>query len=71
MCDAFDLNNGKVRVASCNHQKSKLHMVEGEDGFWVAELRVQQVKIGASHALLGEFNRLQFLLTLSTVFMSK
>ena len=53
MCDAFDLNNGKVRVASCNHQKSKLRMVEGEDGFWVAELRVQQVKIGRKSCFAG------------------
>ena len=47
MCDAFDLNNGKVRVASCNHQKSKLRTVAGAKGFWVAELRVRQLKIGS------------------------
>ena len=35
----------KVAVASWDHQKSKLHTVA--DGFWVAELRVQQVKIGS------------------------
>ena len=44
MCDAFDLNNGKVAVASCDHQKSKLRAVA--EGFWVAELQVRQVKIG-------------------------
>ena len=35
----------KVAVASCHHQKSKLQAVEGAEVFWVAELRVQQLKI--------------------------
>ena len=34
----------KVVVASCDHQKSKLSTVV--EGFWVAELRVREVKIG-------------------------
>jgi len=33
----------ELQVASCNHQKCKLHV--GGKGFWVAELRVRQVKI--------------------------
>ena len=33
-------------VASCDHQKSKLRAVAGAEGFWVAELRVRQLKIG-------------------------
>ena len=35
VCDAFDLNNGKVAVgvASSNHQKSKLRAVAGANGF--------------------------------------
>ena len=32
-------------LASCNHQKSKLRAVAGAEGFWVAELRVRQLKI--------------------------
>ena len=35
-----------VAVASCDHQKSKLRAVAVAEGFWVAELRVRQVKIG-------------------------
>ena len=48
MCDAFDLNNGKVAdgVVSWDHQKSKLWVLAGADGFRVRELRVWQVKIG-------------------------
>ena len=34
-------------VASCDHQKSKLRAVAGAEGFWVAELRVRQLKIGS------------------------
>ena len=33
-------------LASCNNQKSKLHAVAGAEGFWVAELRVWQLKKG-------------------------
>ena len=36
----------KVAVAVCDHQKCKLRAVAGADGFWVAKLRVRQVKIG-------------------------
>ena len=36
-----------VSLASCDHQKSKLHAVAGAEGFWVAELRVWQLKIGS------------------------
>ena len=32
--------------ASCDHQKSKLRKVAVAGDFWVAELRVRQVKIG-------------------------
>ena len=35
-----------VALASCDHQKSKLHALAGSEGFWVAELRVWQLKIG-------------------------
>ena len=43
MCDAFDLNNGKVSVAvaSCDHQKTKFRTVAGVDGFWVASAASQ------------------------------
>ena len=33
-------------LASCDHQKSQLRAVAGVEGFWVAELRVWQLKIG-------------------------
>ena len=36
-----------VALASCDHQKSKLRTVAGAEGFWVAELRVRQLKIGS------------------------
>ena len=36
-----------VTLASCDHQKSKLRTVAGAEGFWVAELRVRQLKIGS------------------------
>ena len=36
-----------VALASCDHQKSKLRAVAGAEGFWVAELRVRQLKIGS------------------------
>ena len=36
----------KVAVASCDHQKSKLREVAVANDFWVAELRMRQVKIG-------------------------
>ena len=41
--------HAKVAIAlgSCDHQKSKLHAVAGAEGFWVAELRVRQLKIGS------------------------
>ena len=32
---------------SCDHQNSKLRAVAGAEGFWVAELRVRQRKIGS------------------------
>ena len=35
-----------VAIASCDHQKSKLHTVASAEGFWVAELWVRQLKIG-------------------------
>ena len=43
------LNFDKVAVAlaSWDHQKSKLRAVAGAEGFWVAELRVRQLKIGS------------------------
>ena len=34
-------------LTSCDHQKSKLRAVVGVEGLWVAELRVQQLKIGS------------------------
>ena len=34
-------------LASCDHQKSKLCAVAGAEGFWSAELRVRQLKIGS------------------------
>ena len=39
--------NVVVALASCDHQKSKLRAVTGAEGFWVAELRVRQLKIGS------------------------
>ena len=42
--------------ASCDHQKSKLRAVAGAEGFWVAELRVRQLKIG-SKSCFGKFDR--------------
>ena len=39
-----------VAVASCDHQKSKLRAVA--EGFWVAELRVRQVKIGRNSSFV-------------------
>ena len=43
------LNFDKVAVALaiCEHQKSKLRSDAGVEGFWVAELRVRQLKIGS------------------------
>ena len=38
-------------VAICDHQKSKLRAVAGAEDFWVAELRVRQVKIGRKSCL--------------------
>ena len=35
-----------VALASCDHQKSKLSAVAGAEIFWVAGLRVRQLKIG-------------------------
>ena len=35
----------RLRVASCEHQKCKLRAVA--EGFWLAELRVRQLKIGS------------------------
>ena len=42
----FGQNSQCVAVASCDQQESKLRTVAGAEGFWVAELRVRQVKIG-------------------------
>ena len=35
-----------VALASCDHQKCKLRMVADAKGFWIVELRVQQLIIG-------------------------
>ena len=43
----------KVALASCNHQNSKLCAVAGAEGFWVAELRVRQLKIGRKSCYYG------------------
>ena len=40
-------NKVAVALASCDHQKSKLRAVAGAEEFWVAELRVWQLKIGS------------------------
>ena len=45
----------RLRVASCNHQKSKLRAVAGAEGFWFAELRVRQLKIG-SKSCFGKYS---------------
>ena len=37
----------RLQITSCNHQKSKLRAVAGAEGFWFAELRVLQLKIGS------------------------
>ena len=49
------LNFDKVAVAlaSCDHQKSKLRAVA--EGFWVAELRVRQLKIGRKSCFVLNF----------------
>ena len=41
-------------LTSCDHQKSKLRAVAGAEGLWVAELRVQQLKIG-SKSCFGKY----------------
>ena len=41
----YEFNKNAVAVASCDHQKSNLRAVAGVEGFWVAELRVRQLKI--------------------------
>ena len=43
-----------VALASCDGQKSKLHAVAGAERFWVAELRVRQLKIG-SKSCFGKY----------------
>ena len=43
MCNVYLI---KVALATCDHQKCKLRAVVGAEGFWVAEFRVQQLKIG-------------------------
>ena len=40
-------NKVAVALASCDHQKSKLRAVAGAERFWVAGLRVRQLKIGS------------------------
>ena len=42
-----EFNKLAIALASCDHQKSKLRAVAGAEGFWVAELRVPQLKIGS------------------------
>ena len=42
----INFNKVAVALASCDHQKCKLRAVAGAEGFWVAELRVRQLKIG-------------------------
>ena len=37
----------ELQTHPCDHQKSKLRVVAGAEGFWVAELRVRQLKIGS------------------------
>jgi len=46
-------NRVGVAVAICDHQKCKLHV--GAEGFWVAELQVQQDKI-VRKSCFGNFN---------------
>ena len=46
---------------SCDHQKSKLGAVA--DGFWVAELRVRQVKIGSKSC----FGRITILVMITSL----
>ena len=41
----YEFNKVAVAVASCDHQKSKLRAVVSSEGFWVAKLRVRQLKI--------------------------
>ena len=43
----YEFNKVAGALASCDHQKSKLRAVAGAEGFWVAELRVRQLKIGS------------------------
>jgi hypothetical protein len=43
----YEFNKGAVALASCDHQKCKMRAVAGAKGFWVAELRVRQLKIGS------------------------
>ena len=38
--------------ANCDHQNSKLCAVAGAEVFWVAELRVRQLKIGRKSCLI-------------------
>ena len=51
-------NKVAIVLVNCNHQKSNLRTVEGADGFWVAELRVRQLKTGrkSCFAKLTQFN---------------
>ena len=53
----YEFNKVAGALASCDHQKSKLRAVAGAEEFWVAELRVRQLKIGSKSYLdtkLGE-----------------
>ena len=54
-------------LASCDHQKYKLRAVAGVEGFWVAELRVRQLKLGRKSC----FGNFLVLYCISTVFTTK
>ena len=43
----YEFNKVAGALASCDHQKSKLRTVAGAEGFWVAVLRVRQLKISS------------------------
>ena len=45
MCNVYIIKV-VLALATCDHQKCKLRAAVGAEGFWVAELRGQQLKIG-------------------------
>ena len=53
----YEFNKVTIVVASCDHQKSKLRAVAGADGFWVAELRVRQLKIGSKSCFVNDAHK--------------